>query len=106
VIALAALACVVIGLLTSRLVGIGVFAVVLLFTVTYRGPSKTRAHRASPAPTPPAPLPAARIAIGPIEDGFSALLTKESAAKLGAAILRGLPFDLRPANSLALLLQW
>jgi hypothetical protein len=45
-------------------------------------------------------------AIGPIEDGFSALLTKESAAKLGAAILRGLPFDLRPANSLALLLQW
>lgn len=62
VIALVALASVVIGLLTSRLVGIGVFSVVLLFTITYRAPSKTRAHRA-PAPPPAAPLPAARIEV-------------------------------------------
>lgn len=60
--ALGALACVVIGLLTSRPVGVGVFAVMLLFTITYRGSSKTRAHRAPPPP-PPAPLPAAHLEV-------------------------------------------
>jgi hypothetical protein len=59
-IALGALACLGIGLLTSRPVGVGAFAVMLLFTITYRGSSKTRAHR---APPPPAPLPAARLEV-------------------------------------------
>jgi hypothetical protein len=52
----------VLGLLTSYNVGVVVFVVVLLFTITYRGPSKTRAHRAPPPP-PAAPLPAARIEV-------------------------------------------
>lgn len=59
--ALGALACVVIGLLTSRPVGVGAFAVMLLFTITYRGSLKTRARRAPPPP--PAPLPAARLEV-------------------------------------------
>jgi hypothetical protein len=45
--------------------------------------------------------------IGPIEDGFSAPLTEATAAALCTALVQGArPFELRPANTLGLRLQW